>query len=80
MLLELKQAIDIPSGAIEFLNLTPGSSYIVKLTAVDTNDNMTSREEYLQIADVTGPAINEFQVYSPAPGHLKVDINVTDDS
>ena len=24
--------------------------------------------------------INEFQVYSPTPGHIKVDVNVTDDS
>ena len=85
-MIELKQAEDIPSGAIEFSgvvefpNLTPDSSYIVKLTTVDTNDNMTSREEYLTIADVTAPVINMFQVYNPASGHLKVDVNVSDDS
>ncbi len=65
---------------MEIINLTPGSSYIVKHTAVDTNDNMTSREEYLTIADVTTPAINQFQVYSPTSGQLKVDVNVSCDS
>jgi len=51
-LIELKQAGDIPDGAVEysaifeFLNLTPGRSYIVKLYAVNTNDDITSREEY----------------------------------
>ena len=79
-LVELKQAVDIPSGVIEFINLTPGSWYIVKLTAVDTNDNITSREEYLTIADVTAPGINHLQVYSPTSGQLKVDVNVSDDS
>ena len=65
---------------MEIINLTPGSSYIVKHTAVDTNDNMTSREEYLTIADVTAPAINQFKVYNPTSGQLKVDVNVSDDS
>jgi hypothetical protein len=52
-LLAIKQAEDFPSGAVsyfgvlEFLNLASGSSYIDKLMAIDTNDNMTSREEYL---------------------------------
>jgi len=66
-LIELKQAGDIPSGAVsysgvvEFVNLTTGSSYIVKLTtALDTNDNMASRLEYLTITDVNAPAINQF--------------------
>ena len=50
-LLVLKQAEDIPAGAVsysgvfEFLNLELDSSFIVKLTAIDTSDNMTSREE-----------------------------------
>jgi hypothetical protein len=85
-LLAIKQAEDIPSGAVsysgvlEFLNLSSSSSYIVKLTAIDTNDNMASREEYITIADVAAPVINQFQVYSPTTGHLKVDVNVTDDS
>jgi hypothetical protein len=62
------------------LNLASGSSYIVKLTAIDTNDNMTSREEYIAIADVIAPVTNEFQVYIPTAGHLKVDVNVPSDS
>jgi hypothetical protein len=85
-LLAIKQAEDIAPGAVsysgvlEFLNLSSSSSYIVKLTAIDTNDNMASREEYITIADVAAPVINQFQVYSPTTGHLKVDVNVTDDS
>ena len=85
-LLAIKQAEDIPSGAVsysgvlEFLNLASGTSYIVKLTAIDTNDNMTSREEYLTIADVTAPVINSFQAYCLTAGHLVVYVNVTDDS
>ena len=49
-LLAIKHTADIPSGAVsdsgvfEFLNLAVGSSFVVKLTAIDTNDNMTSRE------------------------------------
>ena len=65
---------------IEFLNLALGRSLIVKLTTIDINDNMTSREEYITIADVAAPVINQFQVYSPTSGHLKVDVNVADDS
>ena len=85
-LLALKQAEDIPSGAVsysgvlEFLDLAAGNSFIVKLISVDTNDNMTSREEYITIADVAAPVINEFQAYNPTPGHLKVDVNVSDES
>ena len=65
-LIELKQAEDIPSGAIEFsgvlefLNLTPARSFIVKLTSFDTNDSMTSREECVHIVDMTAPVINMF--------------------
>jgi len=85
-LLAIKQAEGIPSGAVtfsgvlEFLNLATGSSYIVKLAAIDTNDKMASREEYITIADVTAPAINQFQVHSPTSDHLKVDVIVTSDS
>ena len=85
-LIELKQAEDIPFGAVEysgileFLNLTPRSSHIVKFYGVDTNDNITSREEYTQVADMIAPVINEFQVYIPTAGHLKVDVNVSDNS
>ena len=52
----------------------------MKLCAVDTNDNITSREEYTNIADITAPVINKFQVYNPTTAHLKVDVNVSDDS
>jgi len=34
----------------------------------------------IRVADMTAPVvIHEFQVYSPTYGHLKVDINVSDD-
>jgi hypothetical protein len=85
-LIELNQAEDIPDGtvsytaAFNFLNLAPGNSYIVKMYGVDTNDNITSREEYTQIADMTAPVITEFQLYSPTSRHLKMDVNVPDDS
>ena len=62
------------------MNLTPGRSFIVKLTTLDTHDNMASREEYVQIVDMTAPVINQFQVYNPASGHLTVDVDVSDDS
>jgi hypothetical protein len=48
--------------------------------AVDTNDNITTREEYTQIVDVTVPTINLFTTTSHVPGHITVDVNVTDDS
>jgi hypothetical protein len=63
-LIELKQAEDIPfraieySGIFEFLNITPGRSYIVKFYSVDTNANITSREEYTNIVDMPAPVIN----------------------
>ena len=71
---------NILQSIFDFLNLTPGRSYIVKMYAVDTNDNITSREEYTNIVDMTAPVINSFQVYSPKTGHLIVDVNVSDDS
>jgi len=79
-------ADEVPDGAVSysaafnFLKLAPGRSYIVKMYAVDTNDNITSREEYTEIVDVTAPVINELNVTSPVSGQLKVDVNVTDDS
>ena len=82
---ELKNAEDVPNGAVSysttfnFLNLAPGRSYIVKMYAVDTHDNITSREEFTQIVDMTAPVINDFTVTSPVAGQLKVDVNVTDD-
>ena len=48
--------------------------------AVDTNDNITSREEYTEIVDMTAPEINDFTITSPVAGQLKVDVNVTDNS
>jgi len=62
------------------MNLSPGNSYIVKMYAVDTNDNIASREEYTQIVDMAAPVINNFTVTSPVAGQLKVDVNVTDNS
>ena len=80
LLLDLKQAVDLPSGALEFLNLTPGEEYIVKMVAVDTNFNMTSREEYVSIADITAPTINQFITYNMEAGSITVGVDVTDDS
>jgi len=71
--IELKQAEDIPSGAIEysaifdFLNLAPSRSYIVKMYAVDTNDNITSKEKYTNITDMTVPVINSLTTISRVP-------------
>ncbi len=48
--------------------------------AVDNNDDITSREEYTDIADVTAPAINQVHVYNPTTGHLKFDVDVSDGS
>ena len=85
-LIELKQAEDVPDCAVsyaatfEFLNLVLGNSYIVKLYGVDTNDNITSREEYVELVDMIAPVINEFIVTSPTSRQLKVDVNFTDDS
>jgi hypothetical protein len=82
----VKQAVDIPSraiefsGILEFLNLTPGNSYNVKLTTVDIYDNMIAREECLTISDVTAPVINEFNTYILVPGYITVDVHVSDDS
>ena len=73
-LIELKQAEDVPDGAasydaaFNFLNLAPGDSYIVKMYAVDTNDNIPSREEYTEIIDITAPVINGFTVANPVAG------------
>ncbi len=41
---------------------------------------MPSREEYLTIAHVSGPVINKFVTYSSVPGHIIVDVNVSNDS
>jgi hypothetical protein len=44
LLLDLKQAVDLPSRVLEFTNCTLGENYIDKFTAVDNEFNMTSRE------------------------------------
>ena len=48
--------------------------------AVDTNDNITIREENTEIVDMTAPNINLFTTTSHVPGHITVDVNLTDDS
>jgi hypothetical protein len=83
--IQLKNADDVPDGAVSysaafsFQDLAP-RSYIVKMYAVDTNDNITTREEYTELADTTTPTINQFTTTSHVPGHITVDVNVTDDS
>ncbi len=63
-LIEMQQADDVPDNAVsysavfDFLDVTPGNSYIVKMSVVDTNDNITSHEEYVDIVDTTAPVIN----------------------
>ena len=58
----------------------PGRSYIVKMYAVDTNDNITIRKEYTEVVDMTAPTINVFTTTSHVPGHITGDVNLTDDS
>ena len=41
LLLDLKVAVDLPTGVLELTNLTPEEDYIVKLFAVDTEFNTT---------------------------------------
>ena len=55
-------------------------SYVVKLYAVDTNDNITTREGFTELVDTTTPTINLFTTTSHVPGHITVDVNLTDDS
>ena len=62
------------------MNLAPGNSYIVKMYAVDTNDNIIIREEYTEIVDVSVPTINLFNTTSNVLGRITVDVNVIDDS
>jgi hypothetical protein len=81
--IQLKIADDVPdnavsySAAFNFLDLAP-RSYGVKMYAVDTNDNITTREEYVELVDTTTPTINLFTTTSHVPGHITVDVNVTD--
>ena len=48
--------------------------------AVDTEFNTTSREEYVTIADVTAPVINQFFTYNSEVGSITVSVDVSDDS
>ncbi len=82
--IELKNADDVPDGAVSysaafnFLDLAPGRSYIVKMYAVDTNDNITTREEYVELVDTIAPTINLFTTTLHVPSHITIDVNVTD--
>ncbi len=80
LLLDLEEEIDFPSGLLELIKLTQDEEHIHKFTAVDTEFNMTSREEYLAISDVTAPVINQFFTYNSEAGSITVSINVSDDS
>jgi len=42
--------------------------------------NMSSREEYPSIADVTAPVINHFFTYSYEAGSISVSVDVSNDS
>jgi len=83
---QLKNADDVPdsavshSAAFNFLDLASGRSYIVKMYAVDTNDNITIREEYTEVVDMAAPTINLFTTKSHVPGYITVDVNLTADS
>jgi hypothetical protein len=50
------------------------------MNAVDTNDNITNREQYIELVDTTTSTINMFTMTSHVPGHIPVDVNLTDDS
>jgi hypothetical protein len=59
LLLNLKKKlVDLPSVFLELANLTPGEDCIVKVVVVDIEFNMSSREEYPSIAEVTSSVIN----------------------
>ncbi len=74
------RAVDLPSGALDFTNLTPGEEYIVKMVAVYTYFNSTSREEYVLIVDIRAPTINPFITYNMEAGSITVGVDVSDDS
>ena len=50
------------------------------MSAVDTNDNITSLEEYVEVVDTTAPIINQFITYSLVAGEITVGFDVSDDS
>jgi hypothetical protein len=85
-LIEMQQADDVSDNAVSysaifnFLDVTPGNSCIVKMSAVDTNDNITSPKEIVDIFDTPAPVINHFLVYSSEIGTINVGVDVSDDS
>jgi hypothetical protein len=80
LLLDLKEAVDLPSGVFDFKNIMPGEEYIVKMVAVDTSFNSTSMEEYVSIADICAPTINQLITCSSEAGLITVGVDVSDDS
>jgi len=48
------------------------------MVAVDTNFNSTSREEYVSIADIRAPTINQFIAYNIEAGSISVGVDVSD--
>jgi len=52
----------------------------VKMVAVDTNLHSTSREEYVSIADIRAPTINQFITYNSTAGSITIGVDVSDDS
>ena len=85
-LVEMQQADDVPDGAVSyeavfnFLAVAQGNSYIVKMSALDTKDNITSHDECVDTVDTIVPTINLFTTTSHVHGHISVDDNVADDS
>ncbi len=77
-LVERKLYLAVPTAVFE--NLTAGQDYNVKLYVVNTSENVAPREEYVSIVDFTPPTINLFTTTSHTPGHITVDVNVTDNS
>jgi hypothetical protein len=83
--IELKNVDHVPDGAVSysaafnFQALAP-RSYIVKMYAVDTNDNITTRKEYGELVDMIALTINMFTTTAHVHGDITVDVNVIDDS
>ena len=44
------------------------------------NDNITSREEYVEVVDTTAPTINQFITYILVVGEITVGVDISDDS
>ena len=78
----VQQKLDlaVPTAVFTFDDLTAGQDYYVKMYVVDTSENVTTREEYVSIVDFSPPTVNLFTTTSHTPGHITVDVNVTDNS